>query len=76
MIQTYRAITKAQVAGLMRGDGRIPDKDDVHEFKPASVILRARHIGARETTQFVMAMGMRPDPKGRRRVEVSRWIPS
>jgi hypothetical protein len=38
-------------------------KDDVHEFKPAWMILRPRYIDARETTRFVMARGMRPDLK-------------
>lgn len=53
-----------QIPPKNRRDGTNPDKDDVHEFKPAWVILRARHIDARKTTRFVMARGVRPDLKG------------
>lgn len=39
--QKAHGITKAQVGEPGSCGARIPDKDDIHEFKPACVILRA-----------------------------------
>lgn len=62
--QTRLESAKAQVEAVLGIIYRIPDKDDVHEFKPTRVILCASYVDARKTTLFVMATEMKPDLKG------------